>query len=585
MRTLSALILVFLAADGSKYPESSRNLIQITKNVSEPASLTILRQETDHSFLFSTTNFKGFDFFFVSTFIDPTGAYDNFKPFVFENNVYSVFNFVGLKNADSLEFKFKEDCVLPIVAVAVDQLVSFGMLKDGLSLKVFRAEAIGISGFNLLGDSLDSRVFESFDQSLAVGNTDIFNQKISIANLNKMSEINISIYCPLFSDPIKKRFAFEIKINKPKFELETSLSNELNSVSNFTRVFAVPEQGKHVISIASLAQQTKFIFNTTDSSEVEISFEFDFDRSVYSFQYGKQSIILPKAEHIEITILNSSQKPQYVQMFAFQTNEVVYFPSKVNVELIVGVVIGSVAFLVILGLLIYFRKRIFICWHKAECDTVPSNSSRGSPEEIQRSANAIMNTTVIAIAQTIDLFSMQDLISALNRHNDLNDSCDLTDDCSLKGNKAFDLEETCLECDEIKYEPSNNVSYKYGNCERLLSGFSVPLWASKGLTLKEETCCSLHIDLFISDDIQNLSGTFSMPEIEDKFEIDFDGSKAWSRRDDVNGSLNAYLNSELDFLNSISDFLSEDVFIESSINNPDDFDGMSENRDCDANIN
>jgi len=194
----------------------------------------------------------------------------------------------------------------------------------------------------------------------------VYNTYINFEQFSDgQNQFYFCIYCPFYDLTKGPSLQFGVQIQARSKDVVKNL-NEVNQLTDNIMIFLVPFAGSFTIKLEEIKEKLSFKFNATDVPGLKISYTEGAGAAVKV----NSDFELENGENKKIIFDNSGLFSQTIQMST--TNLGV----SSNAGIIAGSVIGVVAFLVILGLAIFFIKRFLK-------NRYPSNYPNGSKVNLQ----------------------------------------------------------------------------------------------------------------------------------------------------------------------------------------------------------
>jgi hypothetical protein len=355
----------------------------------EPSEIKI--GYTNNEFQFEVIGYDWTNKFIVPQFVTLDDSFDKVQSFAYPLSNSNIFQLVYPRNTAQIDIVFSKDCLFPLLAVSLnsDPIVKIVDKENKFSIQ---ADFIGNFGFNRTYTTpLESISYNFSPINNKNDGIDIFSQSIDFSERLESSDSYSQslVYCPIFASG-SKGFLFNIVLHKRSEELSEALSLPDDASSFFSKSFIIPFFGRQHIFIPNVFFNTKFTFNTTKGNDILITFTFNNGREIINKLYKDPEIILPALKDLNISISNSLPVPSFVLMQAEFTTLKSLSTDFTNIGLILGLSIGAVALLIILSLLICFRRRISMCCFTSK-DGKASNMKQETHHTNKRLASSCLD--------------------------------------------------------------------------------------------------------------------------------------------------------------------------------------------------
>ncbi len=371
----------------------------LTNTVSQNSgNIMVSYSPGNRTFVFDVGNFTGKTSYVTGTMMTPPSVFDQYIKVGSENTGINIIAFGPTKEPRYFEINFSKSCLFPVFAIGLGESPRVGIWENSPNFQVDNAYFIGLPGFNRLNADFQPRNYPSLIDFNSAEKEEVFSQSIDLSDYRNLINTYITVFCPFFSDPLQNKFTFDLMFKRRNNAETTKIRNTNNELASLSRVFFVPYAGQHTINIPELKQNTKFVFNITTASSVNVYINYSVDGHEQQVEYFPEYAILPACKNVTISMANPLSIAAFVQMNTTYTDEPALESVVNKTGLIVGLSVGGVVILVVVILLINFRKRIFFCFHKDDYDqfekilpsTFKSNATN-YPEHI--------NSTMVMMAQ------------------------------------------------------------------------------------------------------------------------------------------------------------------------------------------
>lgn len=386
---LLAMLYLHAGCSGQALTEAS---------TSSSNNITVSYNSGNRTFVFDVANYLSQTSYLTGRMQQIPTEYDQYISFGSDNVGINIIAFSPTKEPRYFEINFSKTCLFPVFAIGLSEAPRIGIWENSASFQIDNADFIGLPGFNRMNAAFKPKVYSSFTDLNSAEKDEVYSQAIDLSDYQNLISTYITVFCPFFTDPLQSKFMLDLMLKRRNNAETTKLRNSNNELANLFRVFFVPYAGQHTIVIPELKQNTKFVFNITTASSVNVYVNYTVNGNSQRIQYFPEYLIFPPCKDMQISIVNPLSIGVFVQMNTTYTNETAIAAVTNATGLIIGLSIGGFILLIIIILLVIFRKRIFFCFHQEEYDqfeqilpSIVKSNVTNYPEHI--------NSTMVMMAQ------------------------------------------------------------------------------------------------------------------------------------------------------------------------------------------
>ena len=339
---------------------------------SQTPEITIFYIKQFGSFTFAVSNFEPRIEYLTPELDDMANKFDQYLLFEYEKSNSNIFQLTPTDESRYYEVRFSKNCLFPVMAASFNGYPVVGM-SPHLSSFHITADIIGIGGLNTLELESGHYHFSNFLDMDPKTKQDIYSQSIDLSDYEDPVSLNVLLFCPFFASQEHHKFTFEIMMKKRNNQKVTKFDHLSNESSEFAKDISVPYLGEHLLMVSQLTTNTQFSFSSSNQSVDLVYFNFTFSGEEYRLRYLPPSIVLPPVNDLVITLINKLNTNVVINVSAKSTFNPAIIEVNTTLGIILGVTFSLFGFLVIVFLVVYFRKRIFVCMIK---ETKESHQSK-----------------------------------------------------------------------------------------------------------------------------------------------------------------------------------------------------------------
>jgi hypothetical protein len=306
--------------------------------------------------------------------------------------LYLITNYTGYSK---LSARFSEGCLFPVLASSINS-------RDYPYLNVDKRASFFNIGNTYLGFPGTSnvtlgeyRTFKNFISPNSADKANLREQTLDFTNLLSYSEFGASVYCAYFASGVR-RFEFELSVQKRQTSYEANISDKFESSGRKTETRVIPYKSEYLLKASNVDGSAILTFNITAPDNVTVYVEYHAMGLKKSLSNSGNVFAIPQCENLVVTIVNvDSYREQPVGItYTFTANS----SENLTPGQIAGIVVGSVAFLVVVAIILICNRRKFACCRKKESEKQPSRVSRRRDVPAGMSVNAVASGPVDLLA-------------------------------------------------------------------------------------------------------------------------------------------------------------------------------------------
>jgi hypothetical protein len=271
---------------------------------------------------------------------------------------YSVKNTTGFNR---MSVRFTKGCLFPILAASFNMSQYPSLTVGTVSPYILIKDAyLGISGNSSVTKG-QYRVFQNLGAPDPKDSASLYEQTIDFSYFLGRAEIYPIIYCALFM-PGETTFEFEITLQKRPTRYEADISRLFNVTGNFNETRNIPYNSTYFLKANKVEGNATLSYSHSDNANITIKVEYDMMGEKKNSSAVDNVFSIEQCENLIIAIKNNDDlQPISINLkYDFLQGELTHR----GVGHIIGIVLGVAGFLLVVTILVVFRKRISACLSK-----------------------------------------------------------------------------------------------------------------------------------------------------------------------------------------------------------------------------